>query len=145
MVIDDLRKQERRFGQEAEVDGHIRKAFRAGRGVIAVVGPDKALPSAISGAADADLVILPPTPTMIAAVAEAVSAGAAPLLAADLAAAVRCDHLLGALRPGQSAADYVERVGRLAAAGRPPAPQKTAPRWTLENLPLPQSVLAWSH
>ena len=143
LVLDDLRRGERRAVQEAEVDGNVRKAFRCGRGVVAVAGPDRAVPSAILGAADADLVIPPPTSRLISSVAEAIAAGPAPLIASEVAAAVRSNHLLGALRPGQSAADYVERVGRLASAGRPPAPQKSAPRWTLDTLPLPPDVLAW--
>ncbi len=131
---------DRQHRTRASVDGVSRAALRTGRGILAVaVDPEAELPALICAASDLELRLPPPTPDMLRAVAAAVASGDAPPLASDVAAAVVPDQLDAALRSGQTAADYLRRLERLVAAARPMA-AAPAPRWTLDNLPLPPDV-----
>jgi cell division protease FtsH len=123
------------------IDDDIRKALRNGRGLLIVVDDIVEVPVGLQAAADVVVTIPAPTPQNLREVATVVGTGDAPWPDAAIARAVVPDQMLTALRPGQTAADYLGRLERLVAAARPAPPD--IPRWTLDTLPLPAEVLAF--
>ena len=125
------------------VDAELRAALRKGRGVVVSAPEGCVLPRLLTAAADVQLIVPPATPAMLSALAEAVGAGSAPPMDGALPAAVLPDHLVAALRPEQTAADFVLRVARLVAAERPAvqAPADAAPG--LDGLFGMDDAVAW--
>ena len=114
--------EDRRRRTPLIVGTEMRSALRHGRGVVAVAPDGIELPHLLDAAADVRVSVPPPSPAMLAALAEAIAAGPSTPMDVSLSEAVLPDYLVAALRPGQSAADFALRVARLVAAERPPVP-----------------------
>ena len=123
--------------------GSLARALRTGRGVLIAVNAIAVVDPGLRAAADLEVAIDPPTPEILAQVARELGDGAATVVEPEIAAAVQPSHLLGCLRPNQSAASYLARLQRVAAATLPAAGAVVA-RWTLDTLPLPPDVEAWA-
>ena len=143
LIFADLSGDKRRAKALVVVDAELRAALRKGRGVVVSAPEGCDLPQLLTAAADVRVNVPPPTPAMLAALGEAVASGCAPAVDTSVAQAVKPDHLVAALRPGQAASDFLARVTRLVAAERPSVPAQAAPRWTLDTLPLPAEAEAW--
>ena len=122
----------------------LTKALRTGRGVLvrvdAMAGVTLALRAA---AADLILTVDAPSPGTIQAVAEAVGECCATPIDSAAAAAVKPDHLLACLRPGQTAEAYIGRLTRVAAETIPAASKSASPVWTLDRLHGNEEVRIW--
>jgi len=125
--------------KDIPLDGSVKAAIRDGIGVVFLVDPGIALARDLVSCADAVVEIPAPTPEILSALAARYGNGQAPLLTAAAAAAATPSALVACLRPGQSAAEYLSRLDRFAAASRP-VPH--AGGWDLDRMVLSDDVAA---
>lgn len=129
--------------QKDWAQGSTAAALRTGRGVLVSLTTLNGVDAGLRAAADMEVTISPPTPEILRAVAEDLSEGVGMMVDATVAAAVCPGHLLGCLRPGQTASSYLARVERVSAVTIPPARAAATPHWTLDRLHGNPEIRAW--
>lgn len=137
---EEIRHEAGARGARARADDieSLQRALWLGRGALGVAPDPSLLSPELLQAADHTVEIPPLDALGLRLLAERLCGGSAPPPDPLVAAGMTPTSLRLARRPGQAAADYLERVARLVAAERPAPPPP--PRWTLDTLPLPEEV-----
>jgi hypothetical protein len=131
------------YGRGGENGSPALDAILAGDGVLFTTPDIGMVPDIFRGAADLIIEVPPLDGSTLRKLAEDLCGpDVFPVPSDAVAAALTPDALRVARRPGQSAADFLERVTHIAKAAMPPA--GGGPRWTLDTLTLPDDVSAWA-